>query len=275
MLVLGHLVRALLRGGGAALHAGSMIAAVCLGLLAAGLLALWLAGGDSMLAARGLLVSFWGFLMSVYLVVAHRMIPFFAGRVLQPYEAYRPAWVLLLALLLSWGHLVLLLAGMPEWLWLTDLPLALLVTWLAWRWQWWRGGAHRLLTALFVAWAGLVAGLWMGAGEYLFLFLKGRWLGLHLPEHIIGIGFFGAMIIAMGTRVTLGHSGRALQMGPTAWWSLLGISFAAVLRTLAEFLPAREPLILLSAALWVLAGLAWVSRHGPMLVLPRVDRRPG
>ena len=275
VLVMGHLLRALREGGGAALHAGGMVAAAVLGLVAAGLLAGWLGTGHSALAVRGLAFAFWGFLLGVYLVVAHRMIPFFAGRVLQPYPAYRPAWILLAALALAWTHLALLLAGLPRWLWVTDGALALLALWMAWRWQWWRAGVHRLLAALFIGWAGLVAGMAASAVQHGYFFLTGRWVGVHLAEHLVGIGFFGAMVIAMGTRVTLGHSGRPLQMGATAWWALLGISLAAALRALAELLPLREPLILASAALWVGAGLAWALRHGPMLVLPRADQRPG
>jgi uncharacterized protein involved in response to NO len=275
LLIFGHLARAAIRGGGALLHAASMMAAVALGLAAAGLLVAWLLGGNSLRASQGLAVAFWGFLLSVYLVVAHRMIPFFAGRVLQPYPAYRPAWALLLALGLAWTHLSLLLAGQPEYLWAPDAGLAVLTGWLGWRWQWWRAGAHRLLAALFIAWLGLVAGLAASAIQHGYLFATGEWLALRLPEHLIGIGFFAGMIIAMGTRVTLGHSGRPLQMGPVAWWSLLGIGGSALLRGLAEFLPLREELMLASALLWVAAGLAWALRHAPMLILPRADRRPG
>lgn len=275
LLVLAHLLRALWQGGGAALHAGGMVASVILGLVAGALLCGWLASGDSALAVRGLAVAFWGFLLGVYLVVTHRMIPFFAGRVLQPYDAYRPAWILLASLALGWGHLALLLLGRPEWLWTTDGALAGLALWTGWRWQWWRAGAHRLLAALFIGWAGLVAGLAASAAQHGYLFLTGRWVGLHLAEHLVGIGFFGAMVIAMATRVTLGHSGRPLRMGATAWWALLAISLSAVLRGLAELLPMREPLILASALLWVAAGLAWALRHAPMLLLPRADQRPG
>jgi len=275
LLIFGHLVRAAIRGGGARLHAGSMMAAVALGLVAVALLVAWQLSGDSVRAAQGLAVGFWGFLLGVYLVVAHRMIPFFAGRVLQPYAACRPAWALLLALGLAWTHLLLLLAGRPEFLWTTDAALAILTGWLGWRWQWWRAGAHRLLAALFVAWLGLVLGLAASAVQHGYLFTTGQWLALRLPEHLIGIGFFGGMIIAMGTRVTLGHSGRPLQMGPVAWWSLLGITGSAVLRGVAEFAPMREELLLASALLWVVAGLAWALRHVPMLILPRADQRPG
>lgn len=275
LLVFGHLVRAARQGGGAGLHAGSMMAAVVLGLIAAGFLVAWLLTGDSRCAVQGLAVAFWGFLLGVYLVVAHRMIPFFAGRVLQPYTPYRPAWALVLALLMAWGHLALLLLKLPQHLWLTDSVLLGLTAWLGHRWQWWRAGANRLLAALFIAWLGLVAGLLASMIVHGALFFAGQGFGVRLPEHIIGIAFFGAMVIAMGTRVTLGHSGRPLKMGPTAWWSLIGVSLAGGVRLLAEFVPQRQELILASALVWVVAGLAWALRHGPMLILPRADRGSG
>jgi uncharacterized protein involved in response to NO len=175
----------------------------------------------------------------------------------------------------AFGHLALALAQRPEWLWVMDTPMAVLAAWLGWRWQWWRAGAHRLLAALFIAWAGLVTGLAASAGQHFWLFVSGQWLGTRWPEHLVGIGFFGAMVIAMGTRVTLGHSGRPLRMGTVAWASLLGIVLAAVLRALAELTPDRHVFILASLGVWIFAGLAWVLRHGPMLIRPRVDHRPG
>ncbi|MGD2129573.1 MAG: NnrS family protein [Lysobacterales bacterium] len=274
-LVFGHLVRAYRQGNGATLHASTMMASNALGLLSLGSLAGWLLLGWPALASWSLSSGFWGFLVGTYLVVAHRMIPFFAGCVLEPYERYRPAWMLLAMLALALCHLALMILQRPELTWLVDAPMAILAGWLGWRWQWWRAGAHRLLAALFVAWAGLVSGLAAASVQHYWLFATGHWLGTRWPEHLIGIGFFGAMVIAMGTRVTLGHSGRPLRMGTVAWLSLLGVVGAAVLRALAELTPEGHVLLLASLALWIVAGLAWVLRHGPMLIGPRVDRRPG
>lgn len=275
LLVASHLARALARGDGATLHGTTMLASVMLGLVALTLLLVSLAPGQAHYAAAGLRVGFWGFLLGAHLVVTHRMIPFFAGCVLQPYDPYRPGWVLVLSLGLAWAHLLLLILGLRSWLWLPDTALALAATWLMVCWQWHRSGGHRLLAALFIGWFGLIAGLLASAAQSLFVCLSGHWVGGNAPGHIIGIAFFGVMVIAMGTRVTLGHSGRALRMGSVAWWSVLGIVLAAALRALADFGSPRRELVLASALVWTAAATAWLLRHGPMLLSRRVDGQPG
>jgi uncharacterized protein involved in response to NO len=37
------------------------------------------------------------------------------------------------------------------------------------------------------------------------------------PLHALGLGFFGGMLMAMVTRVTLGHSGRPLVLDALTW----------------------------------------------------------
>ena len=51
----------------------------------------------------------------------------------------------------------------------------------------------------------------------------------------LGIGFFTGMVVAMASRVTLGHSGRALEADDLTWYVLLGINIATLLRIVAEF----------------------------------------
>jgi uncharacterized protein involved in response to NO len=272
LLVLGHLLRALVRGNGAALHARSMVFAVSLGLIALLLQGAWLAGGDPRLAMASVPVGFWGFLLCVYLVVAHRMIPFFAGCVLKPYQPYRPAWALLALLALALVHMTLKTMHFEAWLWLADLPLALLAAYLAWRWEFRRSGAHRLLAALFIAWIALVVGMLASAAQSLAYLASGNMVAPYLAEHLVGVCFFSAMVVAMGTRVTLGHSGRALLMNPVAWWALLVMVLAGLVRAASEFGAWRQELLFISAVLWLAAAAAWAARHAPMLIGPRVDR---
>ena len=274
-LVLGHLIRARLAGNGAALHANCMIMAVSFGLLSIALLALWLWRNDARYAVASLAVGMWGFLLPVYLVVAHRMLPFFAGCILKPYSAWRPAWALLTLLGLTYLHLALMLAHKPQWLWAGDGLLAALSLLLAWRWQWWRAWPNKLLSALFIAWGGLIAGISASAIQSLGLALTGTLTGAKAPHHLIAIGFCTAMLIAMATRVTLGHSGRPLQMNAPAWWALLGILLAAALRVLAELVEGRQALLVASAVLWLLCSLLWVLKHAPMLIKARADQADG
>jgi uncharacterized protein involved in response to NO len=89
-------------------------------------------------------------------------------------------------------------------------------------------------------------------------------------QHLIFIGGYGLLTLAIGTRVVTGHGrfpiadeGRILSPVVVA---LVGL--ALVLRVGAEFAPDARPWLGVSAALWILAWLAWA-----LGALPRIVRR--
>ena len=99
------------------------------------------------------------------------------------------------------------------------------------------------------------------------------------PLHAITIGFISSMLIAMASRVTLGHSGRMLIADNITWWIFIGLQFTAVLRVLAEFnalnsLPGLS-LNIFAALVWILALGTWVVRYAPIYLSARIDGRPG
>jgi uncharacterized protein involved in response to NO len=90
--------------------------------------------------------------------------------------------------------------------------------------------------------------------------------------HALTAGAMGTMTLAVMTRATLGHTGRALRagVGTTALYGL--VTASAVLRILAPALPLAG----FDAVLLVLAGLCWIGAfglfvvlYGPLLVRPR------
>jgi uncharacterized protein involved in response to NO len=92
------------------------------------------------------------------------------------------------------------------------------------------------------------------------------------------MGFFGSLLIAMVTRVTVGHSGRPLQMDRVALACFLGVQIATVARVTSEVLsaPAAMRLFLLaSLALWLIAITVWSGRMLRIYVRPRIDGKPG
>ncbi len=95
--------------------------------------------------------------------------------------------------------------------------------------------------------------------------------------HALTTGAFGTMILAVMTRVSLGHTGRALRAPTAATAAYLLVSGAAVVRTFGVLAwPEHSP------ALWIGAGGLWgaafalftVSYFG-VLTRPRVEGRPG
>jgi uncharacterized protein involved in response to NO len=204
------------------------------------------------------------------------MIPFFSSRVLANYRVVRPDWALWVMLAGATGHGVMEVAGLPAWLWLADLPFLLTTLYLSWAWGLLKSFRVRLLAVLHIAFAWLSVGLALSAVQS--LAAMGGWMVLGLaPLHAIAVGFFASMVLGMGARVTLGHSGRELVADSATWGLFLGFQMAAVARVLGD-LPLGLPmghLYLLAALIWLTCFGPWAAKFGPAYWKARIDGRPG
>ena len=95
--------------------------------------------------------------------------------------------------------------------------------------------------------------------------------------HSITVGSIGGMILAMISRVTLGHTGRPLNPHRLVTRAYLCILSAALVRVV---LPAWLPEFTywgvgIAAMLWVLAYAIYIAFYAPMLIKARADGRPG
>jgi uncharacterized protein involved in response to NO len=137
--------------------------------------------------------------------------------------------------------------------------------------RWFRPGVLRvpLLWSLHLAYAWLVAALLGLAAWHLGLPILGS-----AALHLFTIGAIGGLILAMMARVSLGHTGRALD--PPAVMSLAfgAIGLAAVVRAGLSSVAPRLAVVV-SAALWCLGFGLFVYCYGPMLWRARVDGGPG
>jgi uncharacterized protein involved in response to NO len=229
---------------------------------------------DARLAFASIKLGAFGLLLPVYFSVAHRMFPFFAGNVVKDYVAWRPLWLLGAVLALSLVHLVLELLHAYAWLWLTDLPLlALLLVALC---KWWpRGPAPGLLLVLLLGLAWLPLSISLYAFQSIAYSLTGEFLLGRAPAHALFIGFFGSVLVAMVTRVTQGHSGRALVMPAAARFAFAAIQLVALLRVFAEVMPDGLAWQAVAAIGWLLAFAPWAMRIGRIYLSPRKDGKPG
>jgi uncharacterized protein involved in response to NO len=88
--------------------------------------------------------------------------------------------------------------------------------------------------------------------------------------HAWTAGAMGTMTLAVMTRATRGHTGRAIEAPLTTSAIYVAIVLAAVLRIVAPAFPAAYlPLIHTSALCWLLAFGGFVLVYGPMLLGPR------
>ncbi|MEZ5840956.1 MAG: NnrS family protein [Hyphomicrobiales bacterium] len=133
-------------------------------------------------------------------------------------------------------------------------------------WQGQRTLGEPILWSLHLGFLMIAAGfLLYGAA----MFVPG--LGEIASLHLIAIGAVGCMTLAMMTRASLGHTGRALKVAPAIGIAYLLVAAAALVRVfgLVAFPANYYEVIFLSGALWM-AGFAIFSVvYFPVLTGPR------
>ena len=275
---LSQLLRVLLAerraGKGPTWHAWSGFAAMALGFIGLACALAFLLAGDPRWMFVAIKLGTFGLLLPVYLTVAHRMFPFFAGNVVMGYQPWRPLWLLAAFWPLLLAHLVLELFHVYAWLWVVDLPLFALAVLMNWK-LWPRQPMPGLLAVLFIGLAWLPLTFALYAGQSLAYAATGVYVLARAPAHALFVGFFGSVLVAMVTRVTQGHSGQALTMPKAAWWAFAMLQVVAVARIVAEL--ADDPMgwMAFAAIGWLLAFAPWVLRIGRIYLSPRADGKPG
>jgi uncharacterized protein involved in response to NO len=93
--------------------------------------------------------------------------------------------------------------------------------------------------------------------------------------HAFSVGAVGTMMLAMMTRATLGHTGRALTADrPTVLVYVL-VTVAAIARLAAALSPELYGVaIQVAGAGWMLAYGLYLASYGPKLCRSRVDGGP-
>jgi len=156
------------------------------------------------------LLGVWMFLLPVFVVVCHRMIPFFTANVVPFVTSFRPWWLLAAMVAAPVAHGLVDAAGLSAWTFVVDLPVAILMIAVTVRWGIVQSLANRLLAMLHLGF------VWFGTGFALYAIsslaerVGANGLGF-APMHALTIGFASSLLMAMVTRVTCGHTGRTLQ----------------------------------------------------------------
>ena len=89
--------------------------------------------------------------------------------------------------------------------------------------------------------------------------------------HAWSVGAIGTMTLAVMTRATRGHTGRALEAPPSTQLLYAAVILSAVLRILAALLPSlSQPLLWAAAIAWVAAFWGFCGVYGPMILRPRL-----
>jgi uncharacterized protein involved in response to NO len=264
-------------------HAKCMAAALVAGCVCLAGVAVGVLQEDPQLARNFVHTGLWAFIVAVYVTVAHRMIPFFTSSALPMVKAWRPFWVLQALL----G--VVVFEAVAVWIdnWTeaaawhatrggVEVLAGAVVIGLAFAWGLVQSLKVRLVAMLHIGFTWLGIGLVLSGVSHIAQAVSGaQWLPL-AGLHAMTMGCLGSLMVAMVTRVSCGHSGRALVADNFVWtlfWLLQG---ATVLRIVAAA-PTADALkfTLAAAATWALVLTAWAVRYGNWYGRPRADGRPG
>ena len=95
--------------------------------------------------------------------------------------------------------------------------------------------------------------------------------------HLLAIGTIGGMILAMMSRVSLGHTGRPLEVPGYLSFAFGLVFLSAIVRAALPLLDIALTLWAwrLSAILWIVAFSLFLVRYVPVLTQPRADGKPG
>jgi uncharacterized protein involved in response to NO len=267
-------------------HAGVVALACVVGALTMWVAAGALASGSLVILRAATQVALWGFVATVFAAVSHRMIPFFSASALPRLDAWRPMWMLWLMVSVLWFEALGALAalvwgplGAPLcWTQVAiELPAGVVLLWLASRWGAVRSLKIRMLAMLHGGFVWLGLALTLAAVSHALMALSAGVHSLGLaPTHALTMGYLGATLLAMATRVSSGHSGRSLAVDNIAWALYWLLQAAVLLRIVAALWPALGTLFTLLAVLaWTASTVAWALRYGNWFVRPRIDGRPG
>ncbi|MDE3209084.1 MAG: NnrS family protein, partial [Pseudomonadota bacterium] len=218
-------------------HIAPIALALFMGWLGALAWLVWLKTGNPVWFRFVRIDGIWLFLLPVFLSVTHRMIPFFSRAVMDDSSPpWRPFWLLWLMLaglvlhaLFEWIH-------MPAFLWPDDLGLAIAGGVLCWRWKSVRSFRIKLLAMLHVGFGWFAVGmLFFAIQDWVDLKYPGQGIAFGwAPLHVLTMGFFLSILLAMVLRVSLGHGGRSLIASRWSWRVFVLYQLAMVLRVSAD-----------------------------------------
>jgi uncharacterized protein involved in response to NO len=200
-------------------------------------------------------------------------------------NAWRPFWLLGLMLAVAAFEVAAAwveLGGSPAgaaWMLvrgLVELSAGGLLLWLALKWGFVKSLKNRLLAMLHIGFGWLGLALALGGVAQLLGWAQGTTVLSLGSVHALTMGCLASLMLAMVTRVSCGHSGRALVADRIAWSLFWLLQVATVLRIAgAAQSTVAGGLLLVTALLWAVIMTVWGLRLGNWYGRLRADGRPG
>lgn len=139
------------------------------------------------------------------------------------------------------------------------------------RWRIWVTLKTPLVWSLHISYWAICVGLIMLGLQKLAVVSS-----VSLALHAITVGGIGLMILAMISRVSLGHTGRIISVGKIMTGAFLLMVFTLIIRVIAPaYIPSYQLLILLACISWALAYAIFIFKYTQILFSPRLDGGEG
>jgi len=136
------------------------------------------------------------------------------------------------------------------------------------RWRFWVTLKTPLVWSLHLGYLGIAVGFSLMALHYLT-----NQIQLSTVLHGLTVGAIGGTILAMTTRVSLGHTGRKLEVGKLMSAAFIAIIVSFIVRVFYPFVSDDYVLSMTVAAiLWVLAYTAYCVTFFPKLMTKRLSK---
>ena len=141
----------------------------------------------------------------------------------------------------------------------------------AFRWRIWITWRTPLVWSLHISYWSVCVGLVMLGMYKLEILSNGS-----LAYHAITVGGIGQMILSMISRVSLGHTGRSINVGSLMTFAMFLIGLSFLIRVFTPlFFDSYLDLILISGICWVIGYALFIVLFTPILFKSRIDGKDG
>ena len=219
----------------------------------------------------GAMVGVYLYLILLSSVIAFRMIPFFSNSIRYQKSSWFHKSIAILLIL----HIVLDTI-LPKWIWLPDLILSIVFTYEIAKMNLPFPNPNPLLWGLHIAIFWLPLGFLTGSAVEFFEAFYG-YQSLQMPIHLLVVGFLTSVLIAFGTRVTLGHSGAGLQLTKAGKYLFVFVQIVVLFRVILSLNYSISSnigwIFDTTILLWIVLFVAWSIMYGKILLFGLKDER--
>ena len=225
---------------------------------------------DYKFAARGIYLGV-NLILIIMVIISGRVIPFFTSNAIPGLKPNTWAWVENAVLVSVWTYILLDFLDFPlikGWVALACGVFSLI------RLSGWKSLktiGHPLVWILHLGY------MWIAIG-FILVFIS-EILGvlpLSVAIHAFTAGAMGTFIMGMMSRVSLGHTGRALELEKGFVVAYVILTLSAVVRVVSGFFPSGYSHgILTAGVLWAISFLLFIIYYAHSLLTPRPDGKKG